>query len=168
MYFVDFDVDTKKIIGFYNDKINHSIPESAIPITDEQWQEFSISPEKYILENGEIILSLDNPQPEPIPTMNLNGFNIQMMLSDGYTRIITNTTNQEAKTRLEIAAVRLELLNLITEQDWQIFKLIWDAVIDAIPTGILVSTDLEQIKQIASTNNMPFNFDSEFKLHFLE
>lgn len=167
MYYVSFD-ENNRINGFFNDEINSLIPESAIQISDEKWQELSANPEKYILENGQITLDSISPQIEPIPTMNWNGFNTQMMLSDGYTHIITNTTNQEAKTRLEIAAVRLELITSITEQDKQIFKLIWDSVVNAIPAGILTTTDLEQINQIASANNMPFNFDSEFKLHFLE
>jgi len=52
-YFVDFKGDGN-IAGFYIDEIHQNIPKSAVPITIEEWQEYSADASRYKLD-GETI-----------------------------------------------------------------------------------------------------------------
>jgi hypothetical protein len=98
----------------------------------------------------------------PVPAV--ANFNTQMMLSASYSRLTSNTSNQEAKNRLEIAAVRLELKNDISNEDLMMFKFIWDAVVGGVPDGILTLTDIDEFNHIAESNNMLFRFGDDFKM----
>ncbi|OUL36352.1 hypothetical protein BV372_08005 [Nostoc sp. T09] len=111
--------------------------------------------------NGQLV---EVTEVESIPLPNISQFNTQMMLADSYSRLIANTVNQQWKTRLEIAAVRLELKPEITQADLETFKFIWDNVVDAVPSGILTSVDGEEWNQISTSNNMPFYFGDDFKM----
>jgi hypothetical protein len=53
-YYVDFD-QSGTIAGFYVDTIHgDAIPETAIPITVEEWQTYAAAPHLYKLDNGVI------------------------------------------------------------------------------------------------------------------
>jgi hypothetical protein len=102
----------------------------------------------------------------PVPAV--ANFNAQMMLSASYFRLSSNSVNQEAKNRLEIAAVRLELKNDISNEDLMMFKFIWDAVVGGVADGILTLADRDEFNHVAESNNMPFSFDDDFKMIFGE
>lgn len=59
MYFVAFDVETGRIIGFYNITVNTNIPENTIAITEEQWQQALENSDKWIVENGQLAAVLE-------------------------------------------------------------------------------------------------------------
>ncbi|MHC5768720.1 MAG: hypothetical protein ACYTXI_24475 [Nostoc sp.] len=92
------------------------------------------------------------------------GFINRMLLANSYTKLLINSTNQQAKSRLELAAVRLELKSEISNQDMETFKLIWDAVIGTIPINIIDNQDLIELREIAESTNMPFAFGLDFKI----
>ena len=53
-YFVDFN-DAGNISGFYCDDIHgDAIPETAIPITEDEWRTYVAAPHRYKLDNGVI------------------------------------------------------------------------------------------------------------------
>jgi len=53
-YYVAFD-SAANIAGFYVDEIHgDDIPETAIPITAEQWQTYAAAPHRYKLDSGVI------------------------------------------------------------------------------------------------------------------
>jgi hypothetical protein len=95
---------------------------------------------------------------------NIGGFISQMMVSEAYNKIIVNTSNQQIKNRLEIAAVRLELKGFISDEDLQVFKNLWDAVVNLVSNSAIQLDDRDSLNQIAESNNMPFSFDDDFKM----
>lgn len=52
-YYADFD-ETGNIVGFYVDDINKVIPETAIPITFDEWQTFLPDTSKWKLDGDSI------------------------------------------------------------------------------------------------------------------
>lgn len=52
MRYVIFD-ESGNIDGFYSDEANPIIPETAVPITDEQWQEYSAEPHMFVRNDNE-------------------------------------------------------------------------------------------------------------------
>jgi len=53
-YYADFD-EAGNITGFYVDQIHGTnIPETAIPITQEQWETYAAAPHRYKLDSGVI------------------------------------------------------------------------------------------------------------------
>ena len=95
---------------------------------------------------------------------NFYNFNTEMLFSPSYIKLITSASNQDAKSRLELLSVRLELKREVVIQDLTIFKIIWDAVIDSIPEGILLPEDKEDFNVKAENNYIPFRFGDDFKL----
>lgn len=95
---------------------------------------------------------------------NFYNFNTEMLFSPSYIKITTFATNQDAKSTLQLLSVRLELKGEVLPQDLTIFKIIWDAVIDSIPEGILIPEDKEEFNSKAENNHIPFRFGDDFKL----
>lgn len=131
MYFVTFD-ENNKINGFFNDAINSLIPESAIPISDEKWQELSANPQNYVLQDGEIILLESQPQAQPIPRMNWAEFNRTMFQDTAYNQFINDAVDKESVRRLEILAISLGVNNNQNPNVDDV-KLLWNAVLESIP-----------------------------------
>lgn len=52
-YYADFD-ETGNIVGFYVDDINKVIPETAIPITFDEWQTYLTNTSRYKLDGDTI------------------------------------------------------------------------------------------------------------------
>ncbi|MEH2236095.1 hypothetical protein [Nostoc sp.] len=90
-----------------------------------------------------------------------------MMSNNSYNQIIATSSNELAKNRLEIAAVRLELKPDISVEDLSLFKFLWDSVIDS-SFKKLNDSDLREWNQIAKSNNMPLSFDESFKIQLGE
>ncbi|MBG1265364.1 hypothetical protein [Nostoc sp. WHI] len=114
--------------------------------------------------NGQLV---EESEVESYIPPNISGFNTQMLFSESYMKLISNVQNNDAKTRLELLSVRLELKPQITLGDLEIYKLIWDNLIASIPQGILVEADGGNFNQVAESNNMPFRFEEDFKLKIL-
>lgn len=112
--------------------------------------------------NGELVSEseIDNFPIRP----NVSQFNTQMLLNESYMKLVKNSQDSNAKTRLELLSVRLELKSEITIEDLGILKIIWDTLIDSVPDGILTEDDKDNFNQIAELNNMPFGFQDDFKL----
>lgn len=156
-YFVNFD-SNNKIDGFFNDAINSLIPQSAIQISDEQWQQLSANPEKYRLENGQIILTSDIPQAQPIPVINWAEFNRSMQSNAAYNQFISNAVDKDAVRRLETLAISLGVTN---RQDFNLDDLIllWNLVLQSIPTeSHPLTSAVSEWNQIANNCYMTFEF----------
>ena len=54
MKYANYDKETNKILGFYDDEIHSSIPEPNIKISDEEWKKALSIGADYI-QNGELI-----------------------------------------------------------------------------------------------------------------
>ncbi len=54
------------INGFYDDKINFVIPEDAVVITEEQWQELLNNQDTRRFINGEVVEYTPPPPPPPV------------------------------------------------------------------------------------------------------
>lgn len=54
MKYANYDKETNKILGFYDDKIHKSIPEPNIKISDDEWKKALSIGADYI-QNGELI-----------------------------------------------------------------------------------------------------------------
>lgn len=165
MYFVIFDSENR-ISGFFNDAINNQIPETAIAISEEKWQELSNEPDKYTLQNGEII-EIDIVEHPPIKTIDFTIFNTAMLGSEDYALFLQLSSHDLAKTRLELAAVRLELKAGYTELDWQVFTNIWNMVADTIPTQEKLRINRVKMNAIATNANMPFEINELLQLQML-
>lgn len=156
MYFVDFDLNTKEILGFYNDQINKVIPSTAIQITDEQWQSVSSSPHKWLFVDNQFISA-----PEPIPPIstapNYGGFIIDMSSNSAYQQVTSTTINQAALRQLEISihGIAASIYPLIPE----LFFPLWNATISG-STFTLTQEIVTDWRNIASNNNMPFTYSS--------
>lgn len=98
---------------------------------------------------------------------NIFQFNTQMLFNPSYIKLVTNAQDSDAKSRLELSSVRLELKPEITLQDLQIFKVLWDSLVISVPTGILIAEDAIQYNQIAKSSNMPFKFGADFKMEII-
>jgi hypothetical protein len=116
-------------------------------------------------ENGELIEERENEEFSAPP--NILQFNTQMLFSQSYMKLANNAEDENAKTRLELSSVRLELKPKVTIQDLQVFQLIWNTLVASVPQGILVEADGENFNQIAESNNMPFRFGAEMKMEIL-
>lgn len=112
--------------------------------------------------NGELIeeLEIDNFPIRP----NISQFNTRMLLSESYMKIVNNSQDINAKGRLELLSVRLELKPEITIQDLEILKLVWDILVDSVPDGVLTGEDKNNFNEIADSNFMPFRFMDDLKL----
>ncbi|QMS87315.1 hypothetical protein HUN01_06850 [Nostoc edaphicum CCNP1411] len=98
---------------------------------------------------------------------NISQFNTEMLFSPSYMKLIANAGDNDAKTRLELLSVRLELKPLVTSEDLQIFKLIWDTLVSSVPEGVLTLGDAAEYNQLAESNNMPFRFGADLKMEIL-
>ena len=98
---------------------------------------------------------------------NVSGFTTQMLFSASYIKLITSALDKDAKSRLELLSVRLELKPQITIEDLQIFKLIWDTLVSSVPEGVLNEEDAAEHNQLAESNNMPFRFGADLKMEIL-
>lgn len=117
-------------------------------------------------ENGVLI---EEREIEDFPiTPNILGFNTQMLFNKSYVKLIDNASDKDAKARLELLSLRLELKPEITIEDLQIFKLIWDSLTASVFDGILLEEDNQAYNQIAESNNMPFRFRADFKMEILQ
>lgn len=101
---------------------------------------------------------------DSILSPDFTGFINRMLNSNSYTKLLINSTNQQAKSRLELAAVRLELKSEISNQDIETLKLIWDAVVGTVALEMIDNHDLIELQQIAESTNMPFTFGLDFKI----
>lgn len=114
--------------------------------------------------NGELV---DEREDEIILPPNIAGFTTGMLFSPNYMKLIANAQDTDAKARIELLSVRLELKSQITIDDLQIFKLVWDALAGSVPLGILDPEDKAEYNRIAEANYMPFRFGENFKLEIL-
>ncbi|MBE9210241.1 hypothetical protein IQ244_27835 [Nostoc sp. LEGE 06077] len=156
-YFVNFD-SNNKIDGFFNNAINSLIPDTAIQITDEKWQELSSNPEKYRLQAGQIILVSEILQSEPIPLINWAEFNRSMQSNAAYNQFISDAVDKDAVRRLETLAITLGVTN---RQDFNLddLKLLWNFVLQSIPTESLpLSSAVSEWNEIANNCYMNFEF----------
>lgn len=160
MYFASFD-ENNRINGFFNSQINSLIPETAIQISDEQWQQLSDNPEKYILENGQIILAPSQPQPTFTPQINWAEFNRSMQSNVAYNQFIANAVDKDSVRRLETLAITLGVTN---RQDFNLDDLIllWNMVLVSIPVENHPSVSaVSEWSQIANNCYMNFEFMSD-------
>jgi len=98
---------------------------------------------------------------------NVSGFTTAMLFSQSYMKLINEAGDKDAKTRLELLSVRLELKPQITVEDLQIFKLVWDTLISSVSDGILGEEDRQEYNQIAEANHMPFRFGGDLRMEIL-
>ncbi|PHJ54506.1 hypothetical protein VF06_37450 [Nostoc linckia z4] len=98
---------------------------------------------------------------------NIAQFNTQMLMSESYMKLVNFSQDVNAKGRLELLSVRLELKPEITIQDLEILKLVWDNLVNSVPDGILTEEDKNNFNEIADSNFMPFRFQDNFELHLL-
>ncbi|MBE9210504.1 hypothetical protein IQ244_29180 [Nostoc sp. LEGE 06077] len=156
-YFVNFD-SNNRIDGFFNNAINSLIPDTAIPISDEQWQDLSANPEKYILDNGQIILTTSQPQPTVTPQLNWAEFNRSMQTNAAYNQFISNAVDKDAVRRLETLAITLGVTN---RQDFNLddLKFLWNLVLQSIPTeSHPLTSAVSEWNEIANNCYMTFEF----------
>lgn len=106
----------------------------------------------------EVEESLDVVQSLP----NVSAFITSMMSNNNYNLVVSSTNNRLARNRLEIAIVRLELKTEITIEDLQLFKTLWDSVMNGKPESIVVTN--EEWNAIAESCYMPFRFDADLKM----
>ncbi|MBD2303762.1 hypothetical protein [Nostoc sp. FACHB-190] len=157
MYYVVFDSDNK-INGFFHDQLNSLIPESAIQISDEKWQELSSNPERYRLQDGQIILVSEILQSEPIPLMNWAEFNRNMQANAAYNQFISDAVDKDVVRRLETLAITLGVTN---RQDFNLGDLIflWNMVLASIPIENRPSVSaVGEWNEIANNCYMTFEF----------
>ncbi|MBD2491142.1 hypothetical protein [Aulosira sp. FACHB-615] len=159
MYYVTFDSDNK-ISGFFNDQLNSLIPQAAIPITNEQWQELSANPEQYTLNNNQIILATSQPQTTITPPVQINWaeFNRSMQTNTGYNQFIADAVDKDAVRRLETLAITLGVTN---RQDFNLDDLIllWNLALQSVPTEKHpLSSAVSEWNEIANRCYMPFEF----------
>lgn len=157
MYYVSFD-EKNRINGFFNDEINSIIPESAIKITDEQWQELSENPEKYILENGEIVLAPETSISPPITyLLNWTEFNRKMRDSIAYQTFVSTASDKESVRRFETIAITFGAVNSQSE-DLQDIQPLWNAIAFSVPDENKSISVFEEFNLIAQSAYMPFRF----------
>lgn len=98
---------------------------------------------------------------------NFSNFITQILFSTSYLKLVAACQNQEAIRRLELLAVRLELKPEITRGDLEIFKIIWDTVINSTNIETLLKEDNDDFNNKAESNYIPFRFAEDFKLIIL-
>ncbi|OCQ96081.1 hypothetical protein BCD64_12050 [Nostoc sp. MBR 210] len=160
MYYVSFD-ENNQINGFFNDQINSLIPDSAIQISDDKWRELSSNPEQYLLQDGQIILSLPQPQSTITPQINWAEFNRNMQSNAAYNQFISDAVDKDAVRRLETLAITLGVTN---RQDFNLDDLIllWNMVLASIPTeNQPLAFAISEWNQIANQSYMPFEFGTD-------
>lgn len=111
--------------------------------------------------NGELVESEEIDIPA-IP--NFSGFITQMMTSYAYNELATKTINELARSRLEVAAIRLELKSEVNLQDLELFKFIWDSVIESTTPEVLTEDFIQEWNQISKENHIPLSFGEDFKI----
>lgn len=87
-YFADSD-EKGNIIGFYTDDptIGHDIPSTAIPITDEEWEDAVATNKKYLVENGALVLA---PPPSEEELLDQAKANKKAELDAAYNQTLLN------------------------------------------------------------------------------
>lgn len=144
------------IIGFYSDEINPIIPDSAIAISNEQWQAISSEPEKWLFSNGEFVKALPlQPQINVYP--NWQQFTIDMFGNSGYQLIRISTSNQIAAQQLEVSTMGISNGFPFVPK---VYFPLWDAVI----AGLAEPPTLKMVGDwtvIAASNNMPFTYTDD-------
>lgn len=54
MKYVNYDKETNKILGYYDDEIHETIPEPSFKISDEEWQK-ALEISANFIQNGKLI-----------------------------------------------------------------------------------------------------------------
>jgi hypothetical protein len=95
----------------------------------------------------------DRISPNPPPFLpDCGNYTLAMYQNPGYLRI-----SQSAFTRASLEVTRLESFVQAKNENWAIFKILWDAVVAiASPT----SEEINDFIAIAEANNMPFTYSS--------
>lgn len=65
MHYASYDLNSGKIIGLYDDNINTNIPEDAVQITDNEWENFLSNQRHWKIDvNSKTMVYIENPEME--------------------------------------------------------------------------------------------------------
>ena len=157
-YFADSD-NAGKITAFYNNSINSNIPESAIALTDEEWQDCINNPGKWIVDKETLQLVLAPPiviEP-PTPQPNWAACMQGLLLDIPYNTMINNCTDLVSRNRIEIA-FSIALAGKLTE--FNLLTTYWNLTLANTPEEFKPNTvGIEGWIAIASNSHLPVNFN---------
>jgi hypothetical protein len=112
--------------------------------------------------NAEVI-----SDPDPVPELvipNWGDFNRDAFLSPVVQNIFSLTSNSSAVIDLKIVLAPLGYVpNGLAESDYQLVKVIWDAIINGLSASLTIE-DISSINLIASNSSMKFAFGTDGKM----